>query len=196
MKRDVEISDRRNEILNVAQALFVEKGIDGVSTREIAARVGIRQPSLYAHFPTKADLLAQVCLRAFKDLEVALERAGNAQGSPEQRLRVLFSAYIDFGINHPSAYRIAFMERMPDIPSKNQHGVLEAGISAFSVLQEVVGKIVADSTNARLTAESLWCSLHGLVSLLIIRDEFPWHDRSSLVEHHIERLLRSASSPK
>ena len=194
MKRDNEISDRRNEILNVAQALFVERGIDRVSTREIAARVGIRQPSLYAHFPTKADLLAQVCLRAFKDLEVALDKAGHAEGSPQERLRVLFGAYIDFGINHPSAYRIAFMERMPDIPSKSQHSVLEAGIGAFSVLQDVVGKIVSDPTKARLTAESLWCSLHGLVSLLIIRDEFPWHDRYSFVEHHIERLLGSANS--
>ncbi|MFE9452002.1 TetR/AcrR family transcriptional regulator [Streptomyces sp. NPDC006739] len=50
----------REEILDAAGALFAERGIAGTSTRMIAERVGIRQASLYYHFATKEDILAEL----------------------------------------------------------------------------------------------------------------------------------------
>jgi AcrR family transcriptional regulator len=50
----------REQILNAAAALFSEAGFAGTSTRAIAARVGIRQQSLYSHFAGKEDILAEL----------------------------------------------------------------------------------------------------------------------------------------
>ena len=61
----------RQRILEVAAALFARKGFYGTATREIAAEVGIRQPSLFHHFPTKQAILAELLDR---DLGPALER--------------------------------------------------------------------------------------------------------------------------
>lgn len=41
----------------MASELFAERGYGGTSTREISQRVGIRQPSLFHHFPSKAAIL-------------------------------------------------------------------------------------------------------------------------------------------
>jgi AcrR family transcriptional regulator len=61
----------RQRILEVAATLFARKGFHGTATREIAAEVGIRQPSLFHHFPTKQAILAELLDR---DLRPALER--------------------------------------------------------------------------------------------------------------------------
>ncbi|MEU6067677.1 MULTISPECIES: TetR/AcrR family transcriptional regulator [Streptomyces] len=50
----------REQILDAAGALFVERGIASTSTRMIAERVGIRQASLYYHFATKEEILAEL----------------------------------------------------------------------------------------------------------------------------------------
>ncbi|MEU7718359.1 TetR/AcrR family transcriptional regulator [Streptomyces tibetensis] len=50
----------RAQILDAAGELFVERGIAATSTRMIAERVGIRQASLYYHFATKDDILAEL----------------------------------------------------------------------------------------------------------------------------------------
>lgn len=50
----------REEILDAAAELFTTRGFATTSTRAIADAVGIRQASLYHHFATKDDLLAEM----------------------------------------------------------------------------------------------------------------------------------------
>ncbi len=47
---------RRAKILDAALAVFAEKGYDGGTMRDIAARVGVTEPALYRHFASKEDL--------------------------------------------------------------------------------------------------------------------------------------------
>jgi AcrR family transcriptional regulator len=49
-------SERRSAILDAAIRLFAERGFRGVTTRELAAVVGVSEPVLYQHFPSKKDL--------------------------------------------------------------------------------------------------------------------------------------------
>ena len=53
----------RDEILDAAAALFVENGFAATTTRAIAERIGIRQASLYYHFPGKDDILIELLER-------------------------------------------------------------------------------------------------------------------------------------
>ena len=67
----MEEADTRERILRAAAALFARRGFYGTSTREVADAVGIRQPSLFYHFPTKHAMLAELLDR---DLGQSLER--------------------------------------------------------------------------------------------------------------------------
>jgi AcrR family transcriptional regulator len=72
----------RDQILDAAGALFVERGIAATSTRMIAERVGIRQASLYYHFATKDDILAELLATSVRP---SLERVERIQALvPEQ----------------------------------------------------------------------------------------------------------------
>ncbi len=52
-------------ILDAAEALFSERGFSGTTLRDVAARVGLRIPSLYNHFASKESLYAAVLERGF-----------------------------------------------------------------------------------------------------------------------------------
>lgn len=72
------------KILTIARMQVQAHGYDGLNFRDVAARVGIRAPSLYHHFPSKAALGAAVARRYCDDVKAALDaisRANNAPGA-------------------------------------------------------------------------------------------------------------------
>lgn len=54
------------KIVDAAEQLFAEQGYDSTPLREIARQVGIREPSLYAHFPNKEAIYGAVIDRALQ----------------------------------------------------------------------------------------------------------------------------------
>ena len=65
-------SSARDEILDAAAELFIEQGYAATSTRAIAMAVGMKQASLYYHFPSKEQILAELLVTTVvPSLEVA-----------------------------------------------------------------------------------------------------------------------------
>jgi AcrR family transcriptional regulator len=52
--------ERRQSIIEAAVKLFADKGFRGTTTRELASVVGVSEPVLYEHFPSKRDLFAAI----------------------------------------------------------------------------------------------------------------------------------------
>lgn len=179
---------RREQILNAAQQLFLDHGLNAVTTRQIAQAVGISQPSLYAHFPNRDAIAVELSVRAFKRLSDRL-RAVSTQTSGLDRVRRLSRAYIDFGLEEPAAYRVAFVDDIaPDNATEHYRG-LEAGLEAFGVLRAALGEVTDDPVEMELAAQSIWIALHGLVSILLARPEFPFVEQDELVKSYIERVI-------
>ena len=192
--------ERREEILAAAARLFLELGIDNVSTRRIAQAVGISQTSLYVYFPNKAALLEVLCDQCFVKL-VALAHSPEAQaGGPLDRLRWLMRTYVRFGVEHSDEYRLSFM-------IKHQHtgktaadiaafldctvprSAMPPGMQCFMVLQDCVNDLAKAGMlrlDPRLAAQVIWAAGHGLVSLLITMPEFPWVERETLIDQAVE----------
>ncbi len=192
-------AERREEILDAALKLFSAKGLQTVSTRQIAEAAGISQPALYAYFATKDDLIAELCVRAFATLSARMA-AGKADWSPcAEAFDRFMRIYIDFGLERPDAYRVAFMiEKSHDGTFNARTGgrPMAAGIEAFQGFVAMIAHLHAagltiDDDPVRLT-QNLWAGLHGLVSLLIARPEFPWVEREALIAGHIAMLRRGA----
>lgn len=59
--------ERKNEILDVAEELFAEKGYDNASTNDIIARIGIARGTLYHHFGSKEEILDAIVDRMTRE---------------------------------------------------------------------------------------------------------------------------------
>ncbi|MEN0136259.1 MAG: helix-turn-helix domain-containing protein [Rhodococcus sp. (in: high G+C Gram-positive bacteria)] len=77
------------EILDAAGELFTTKGFAATSTRQIADMVGIRQASLYHHFPNKEEILAALLEETVSPALAAAERLGDADAPATVRLHAL-----------------------------------------------------------------------------------------------------------
>lgn len=193
MKRRSSV-DRREQILEVALALFTQHGMASVSTRQIAQAVGISQPSLYAHFPSADAIAAELCARGFQALHDKFAEVLEAPGTPLARLARLGRAYIEFGLANPDVYRIAFMVEHPrDRPCAQPDLApdpgLDEGLRTFGVLRQVVAEVIGrNDTEADMIAQTCWASVHGLVSLLLAREHFPWAKRELLITTHLRQI--------
>ena len=192
-------AERREEILDAAQSLFAQKGVHAVSTRQIAEIAGISQPALYAYFTTKDDIAAELCVRAFAILGQRMADARVGYTPNTENFDRCLRVYIDFGLDHPDAYRVAFMlEKSVDGSFLEKTGgkPMAAGKEVFQVFVEMVGELHASGLMAgddpMAATQSLWAGLHGLVSLLIARPEFPWIERETLIATHVAMLRRGA----
>src|SRR5262245_22930884 len=80
-KTDARRTDTRERILYEASKLFAALGYHATTTREIARAVGIRQPSLFHHFPSKREIMQALLsydLDAFSFVETLAAEEGPA----------------------------------------------------------------------------------------------------------------------
>lgn len=77
--------DTRERILEVAARLFVERGYAGTSVRDIAKELGIANPSLYYHFKSKEEMLAELLAEPLGRVERAVEEAEGLSGDARTR---------------------------------------------------------------------------------------------------------------
>ncbi|KZS48768.1 hypothetical protein AWU65_23940 [Paenibacillus glucanolyticus] len=108
-------SDRLKQ---AAMAMFAERGYEGVSLAEIAGAVGVRTPSIYAHFASKEQLflaLFEDSLQAdMSELADVLERTFGAP--PLERMEAAFRHYTDLA---PVTAASDFLRRSVLFPPKH-----------------------------------------------------------------------------
>jgi AcrR family transcriptional regulator len=84
----------RGRILRAALELFAELGFPGTSIRQIAARVGINSATLYAHYRSKEQVLADLIRIGHEALYERLSSAVASAGTPTERLVALVRAHV------------------------------------------------------------------------------------------------------
>jgi TetR/AcrR family transcriptional repressor of mexJK operon len=78
--------EKREAIIDAAQTLFSERGIEGVSIEAIAAASGVSKVTVYNHFPDKAAIFRTMILRETDRLGRLISETTASDGSLEERL--------------------------------------------------------------------------------------------------------------
>jgi AcrR family transcriptional regulator len=195
--RPADSSPRRAQILDVALDLFAQHGLGHVTTRQIAAAVGISQPSLYAHFPNRDAICVAACVRAMEQLEGELTRMAAPDAPLRTRIGQVCESYVRFGLENEAAYRVAFLGNGAKHGLEGEDEIAEVGLRTFNILCVLVTEAHGgDPHRVAIVAQSAWASLHGLVSLLLCCKGFPWVDPDAFHRAHlaavVDQILRGA----
>jgi AcrR family transcriptional regulator len=137
---------RRDEILEVAEALLEDEGPDSLTMRRLAAELGIQAPSLYKHVRSKDDIEAGLQERALRSMGQALRAAGT-------ELPELAGAYRSWALAHPRLYELTTRRPL-------RRDELGTGVEAAAA-----APIVAAAGGEEHLARALWALAHGLVDL-------------------------------
>ncbi len=95
-KKPLPAKNSRQQIIESAEEFFFTKGFEATTFSDIAKQVGIAQPSIYAHFKNKMDLLNSVCEYAIGETRAYIDRQINPKDPALDRLRSYLFANIDF----------------------------------------------------------------------------------------------------
>jgi AcrR family transcriptional regulator len=144
------VTSRREQILDVAELVLEDAGLDGFGIGELARALGIKPPSLYKHFASLDALEHALISRGFRALADAL--------SPASDLTGFCRAYRTRALAAPQLYRL-----MTERPLNRD--LLEAGaeLSGMAGILALFG----ESPEHHPRARAAWAAAHGLVALEI-----------------------------
>ena len=100
-------SKRQKEIIDAAISLIAQNGIEGLTTKALAAAVGISEPALYRHFSNKAEIV-QAVIGCFDD---DVENLKNTQRG-WQFIKAFFAHRIEQVKNEPALANMIYSEEL------------------------------------------------------------------------------------
>ncbi len=118
IKRRLSTEDRQSEIVRVAIHLAADRGIDSVTTQDMADAMNVSQGAIFKHFPTKDAIWLAVIYWIRGRLMTVLEKAASEADGPIDAIERMFFAHITFIGKHPSIPRLLFSEMLHKRNSK------------------------------------------------------------------------------
>ncbi len=99
--------DLRTALINAADAIITESGIEGFSLRAAAQRAGVSPAAPAHHFGSVKGLLTEVALLAFERAGRYLDAVENTENAT-RNVRALCLAYVRFAVENPGHFRLMF----------------------------------------------------------------------------------------
>lgn len=158
-------------IVEAARDLLAEGGLDALSMRAVAARVGVSATAIYHYFDSKQAMVDRVVLSGFRRFLAYLTAAAEkvSEDSPD-RLHALGLAYLRFALENRQYFRIMFTIQ-PEDPRAIEE--LPGGGGYDLLLQSVERAMEAGHirrADPDLVAFYLWSHVHGLATLCLACD--------------------------
>ena len=157
----------RDACIAAAREAIARKGIESLSLRDVARRLGVSHQAPYKHYPSRDHLLAEVMRRCFQQFAQHLD-ARKHFDDPHQDLESLGLQYLSYAQQHPLEYRLMFGTPWP---AATEHSVLlHNSTHAFDILRQVLRRIhgtgAKHSERVDLDAMFVWSTMHGLVGVM------------------------------
>jgi len=175
-------------IERAALTLFVEKSIEGVSTKSIAASAGVSEGLLYRHFKSKADL-AQTLMRAIHERLTELVRE-NMDQSLDAAVGDIVRDYAALADDDWPlfAYHLLYMHRFPNLASD---GPLRAAAELVA-FNQAAGRLPSDIAPDVLTSMALGVVLQAAHGKLLGAKIGALSDHTDSFERAVMAVLEDA----
>jgi AcrR family transcriptional regulator len=181
-----EQEQRKNRIVDMAEAVFFKNGYDGATLPAIADAAGYNKRTLYLYFKDKDDIFLAVVLRGLEGLRGALKHALDRTAPNSGRLREMAAALFDFSMEHPeyldlimayeSRYFVYHKRTASVAPDSHRERCQQASEEmAHMVTAAIDAGIAGGGVKSDLTAHQLmlilWGQIVGVMKILRMREK-------------------------
>lgn len=156
---------RKHELVEIALAVLERDGFAHMSIGEVARLAGIKPPSLYKQFESKADIEASLVQHGLQQMAAAFEQClvDMPQGSdPMERMRRLMATFRDFGLAHPQLY-LLINSRPIETKDEGSELTHPAALLFVQTVADAVGGGAGDAA-----VPGIWAWAHGIMSLEVV----------------------------
>lgn len=181
-RRKLEV---RRRMIDAAQALFEERGVQAATVAEICERADVAHKTFFNHFPAKHDLVRAMAGEAIEELLVEIERARTAGRDTRSRLTAFFESVAQRASGAGPMHRELMTEIIHAAQAADESTSARRLHAAFGAI--VRDGIAAEEVTRRHPAETLTEMILGSYYALM----FNW---ANLEGYPIARRARAAAA--
>ncbi|WCL50573.1 TetR/AcrR family transcriptional regulator [Leptospira sp. GIMC2001] len=157
----------RTEILSASMDIILEEGVEALSMRRIAKKIGCSVASPYTHFQNQEEIIRHLILIGEKQLTHDLREAQKNRGDVYQSLDAIAHAYWNFASDNRELHKLMFnavggklyRQTFPSLPTSYRVFLetIRQGISS--------GEILYSRKDYPAIARTMWSWMYGLIVL-------------------------------
>jgi AcrR family transcriptional regulator len=178
----------RKAILDKASAILAQEGPHALSMRKLSEKVGASTIVLYTYFKDKQDILDELYREGFERLAHDLQAVA-AGDDPMEYVMELGRTYRRSAVANATYYQIMFSQCVQGFTPSPES--LETSKNCFLVLRQGVQRCAEAGLtvpgNATETAQVLWGTLHGIISLEL----FGYLGSAAMGEARLEQAIQT-----
>jgi AcrR family transcriptional regulator len=153
----------RQALLDSARALVAEGGLEALTLRAVARRIGVSTAAPYHHFQNRAEVIQALVLENFLHLDAASRQALEGLEEPLVKLQALGRTYVGYAVEHPADFRLMFR---PELAPPLALGSLQTA-PVIGVLLTVLREAGLTGTTLEVTGLAVWSLVHGMATLMV-----------------------------
>lgn len=193
--------DLRAALIQAADELIAEGGIEAFSLRAAAQRAGVSPAAPAHHFGSAKGLLTEVALLAFERVGQYIEDAGHSDDVVTD-MRALSLAFVTFAVDHPGHFRLMFRNDLVDRSDPRYPEMsIKPGMRLALAIAAYHGKSEMDLNRFEDAADTFCAlsTLHGLAHLILAEKTAPFFENASsrdFLEKELPRVLARMYPPR
>lgn len=156
--------DLREELVLAATRAVEKEGYANVSLRPLAEKLGVSQPAVYRHFPTKGALLGEVANRAAMQMQAAVFGASRGDHDRFDAARAIARAYVRWAHANPHLFRLISSR----VPEEQRKGPI-APLPREHFYNGLGGAVPIDDPHLADAFRVAWAVSHGLATFVVER---------------------------
>ncbi|MBR7888245.1 TetR/AcrR family transcriptional regulator [Marinomonas sp. A79] len=194
-KKNYHHGDLTTSLLSAASQIVKEQGVESLSMRKLADRVGVSRTAPYHHFKDKNALLCALAEMSFREQEQRLLLLLNQSQLSAQNSRHAFehyvASYLEYALENSETYDLMYGRTLWKAGEPSE-SLKAASKQTFKTWLEWVAELQkeavlpSDNTPLRI-GQTTWASLHGLARLFI---DGIYLDQSDLVQMR-EQMIKN-----
>jgi len=145
IKNEELINIRRQELVNAAVKLFVNKGFHKTTVREIAKEFGMSMGALYDYIRTKDDILFLVCDYIFKSVSDKLQVSMVGEKDAKEKLKNAIRDYFII-IDSIQDYTLLLYQETKSLNRKDRNYVLSAEMELTKIFEKILAQGIKEKT--------------------------------------------------
>lgn len=164
--------DLRASLLDTAKSMVCESGIEGLSLRKLADKVGVSRTAPYHHFKDKNELLCAIAEEGFHHWHAtAMKIFDQKDLAPKQKYQQFIYGYISYAAENPELYDLMFGRTIWKQNAATK-ALKEVAYPSFQYQVSMTKKwqeqgLMPASEDTLRLAQVTWGTMHGIARLLI-----------------------------
>jgi AcrR family transcriptional regulator len=182
-RKEREKEQKKMLILESAEELILEKGLDHLHMDEVAERAEVSKGSLYHYFKNKTDLVLGICNKATNMLSSEISDVLTRDLPGIDMVYTIGATFLNFVRSQPEFFRsMRFFDNLKDTDQLGESEYIEMcqsnmDTSFTSMVRAIqIGMqdgSINDSYDAKELAILLWSTSHGMVNLAYLHQNTP-----------------------